>query len=666
MVCYALELLGAMPPGSARHMLAEAPPDVGPFLDGLHEVFAGRDVAETACALLDYSAARACSARSRDAGVFYTPMPIARYICKRAIGSYLLQRIEGRDGVKYASAEAALTCIKKSELSTIYDELERMRVLDSSCGSGVFLQAALEELCRLKSMILMRTGDPAEPGLKRDIVKNNLYGMDVEPYSVEAAAMRLWLLSGPGLSGTIRYNLTAENALFSNKAGNFEVIVGNPPYMRVKSMFSDSPDGKKKKKDFAGAVHDSRLYRCQEGNLNLYKLFIERNLEFLKDGGSMGLIIPSSFLNEATSGKLRKRLFDACRIKEIVEIPELSRAFRGVSQATAILVLDKSHGGDGFFTLRLGAGAGDLEAGDGSIAIRYKELERLTSGGMEVPLLKRPSLEWEMIKRLKSIPPFKGDGGVPPVGEICVGHVDETFDKAFISRERTGDIFVKGIHLEEYCVDLSPGGKQPRWVKKGEFLEKRPSALPVVSRWRIIGRNTQNKACARRLKFAMLPPGYLCSNSIKQVIVTDARTEPLYLLGLLNSSVLNWYFELFCSQNNIRNYSIEALPVPRAPGDVQAVFARVAKLIIGSKGEAREFLDLELMDSMAYELYFKGHVSLISTMESLRGYGDDELIRHAVSDKAILGKISGLMREEPFRLIREAAFKPCADGTEHL
>jgi Alw26I/Eco31I/Esp3I family type II restriction m6 adenine DNA methyltransferase len=665
MVFYALELLGSMPPGSARSRLAEVPTDADAFLDGLWKIFEGRDVLETACALLDHSAARACAARSRDSGVFYTPLPVARYIFRRAIGSYLLHGIKSRAGGPYVSVEEAITGLDGSELRFFYNDLKSTRVLDSSCGSGVFLQAALEELCRLRAMVLERAGRPVEPDIKKDIVENNLYGMDVEPYSVDVAALRLrLLLSGSDKPETIRNNLTCEDALFTREAGPFEVIVGNPPYMRVKSMFSDSLESAKRKKGFADAVRASRLYRYQEGNLNLYKLFVERNLAFLKDGGSMGLIIPSSFLNEATSGKLRKHLFDTCRMEEVVEIPELSRVFTGVSQATAILILGKSRAGDGSFTLRLGAGAGDLGAADGSISITYKELEKLTSGMMGVPLLRRPSLEWDMIKRLKSIPPFKGDGRVPPVGEIYVGHVDETINKEYVTEVPTGDIFVKGIHLREYSVDLSPGGRQPRWVKKAEFIRSRPSALPTISQWRIIGRNTQNKACARRLKFALLPPGYVCGNSVKQIIMTDELMEPLYLLGLLNSSVLNWYFELFCSQNNIRNYNIEALPIVRAPGDVQDAFARVAGLIMGSTGEAREFLDMGLMDSMAYELYFKDHAGLISAIGGLRGHGDHEFIRHAMSDEAISQRINGLMREEPYKLIREATFKPHATGSD--
>lgn len=663
MVFYALERLGKMPSGSALRYLqaySEAAGDADAIVTGLEKIFDGGDVLETACDMLDNSAAYACDNRSRDAGVFYTPMPVARYICKQAIGSYLLHGINCRTCISYVSLDEAIAGLSGNELCSVYDVIDTMRVLDSSCGSGVFLQAALEELYRLMALVLERSGEPAGPHIKNDIIEKNLFGMDVEPYSIEVAALRLkLLLPGDGLPEAAKCNLKCENALFSPAAGAYDVIVGNPPYMRVKSMFSDSlaPDGARKKKGFVDAVRDSGLYRYQEGNLNLYKLFVERNLAFLKDGGSMGLIIPLSFLNEATSGKLRRHLFDTCRVEEVLEIPELARIFRGVNQATAILVFNKSAPGDGSFRLRLGAGAGDLDAANGSISIGYKELDKLTAGGMEIPLMRKPSLEWDMVARLKRVPPFKGDGEVPPVGEIYVGHVDETINKAYISEVPTGDIFVKGIHLKEYSVDLSPGGKQPRWVRKEDFIMSRPSALPVINSMRIIGRNTQNKACARRLKFALLPPGYVCGNSVKQIILTGDSIEPSYLLGLLNSSTLNWYSELFCSQNNIRNYNIEALPIQRAPRDVQQAFARVARLIMSTSGETKEFLDKKLMDTMAYELYFKDRAELVPAIGGLRELGDGDFICRSMSDDTIIRKISALAEEEPYGLIRGASYK---------
>jgi type I restriction-modification system DNA methylase subunit len=127
-----------------------------------------------------------------------------------------------------------------------------------------------------------------------------------------------------------------------SRAGGFDIIAGNPPYMRVKSMFRDAgPDDRKRMKDsFARAVKASGLYRCQDGNLNLYKLFIERNLALLRENGSMCLIFPSSFLNETTSTRLRQRLFSDCDVEEIVGCQALE-VIRQINQATCVVTYGK-------------------------------------------------------------------------------------------------------------------------------------------------------------------------------------------------------------------------------------------------------------------------------------------------------------------------------------
>lgn len=691
---YALERMGALPTGSASGKMIKIE---GLFtlqaidgidadtqftiVGGIKQLFDRQDTVRAVCRLLDSSASFMCGDRARDGGVHYTPMAMAIYICKSAIDAHVDKWIGRR------SSAVQFSDLSLEELYSVYfNLLKKMRVLDSSCGSGIFLEAALGVLYDLRMALLglfiikflneKRTiaddlkavvnGDMQEYRLKKEIIENNLYGVDIEPYSVEIASFRLKLLLAscapkPIDFKDIQVNLDCKNVLLvqqvtleGDRFGDFDVIVGNPPYMRVKSMFSGSPDGARMKRDFAGAIQESRLYRYQEGNLNLYKLFIERNLLLLKKGGSMGLIFPASFLSEATSEKLRKHIFHACSVEEIVEIPERSKLFSGVNQATAILILNKTPPEKNNFTLRHGASLAGIDSEDGVTLIADAELEVLTDGRMEVPLLSNPSLEWDMIKMLKRFPTFRGDGIVPPIGTITVGSVDETIDKEFISEIPTGDILVKGIHLKEYAVDLSPDGAQPRWVKKAAFIKKRPSSVDILSQPRIIGRNTLNKACRRRLKFAQLPPGYVCSNSIKQIVITDRQIDPLYLLALLNSSTLNWYFELFNDQNNIRNYSIEALPIVRAPIDVQNTFIKVVGLLTSASGDTREYIDKRIIDPLVYEQYFHSDHRLL---EAVQAQVDGHSIEQLLTDPTVAKYQGDIERNDQYKLIMKATYK---------
>jgi Alw26I/Eco31I/Esp3I family type II restriction m6 adenine DNA methyltransferase len=640
-------------------------PEIGPdYQSSIASIIdSAENVRDAVNEILNASCAIVRETAARDAGVVYTPSTVARYMSARAIGNNLLGKFESGLPAKPDSIDDLIDGSERQTLERLKDELEHIRLIDTSCGTGIFLESALEELCRLKSAISRRLGDKPTPWHvhARDMLANNIFGLDIEAYSVKSARTRLLLrmaTAGLDVDG-IKMNLGQGNALLHDNngllSGDFDVIVGNPPYMRVKSMFRTpgTTDSKRKKQDFAQEIRSSGLYHCQEGNLNLYKLFVERNLSLLRKQGSMCLIFPSSFLNETTSEPLRKQIFSNYAVEEIIEIPERSRLFGGVNQATCIFTCRK---GAPLNELKVkpGAGIDSLESCP-AITIDLNELNAMTLGRMEVPLLRSPDIEWALLQSLRRIPPFRGNGRFPPIGEISVGNVDETIDKEFISHTTTGDIFVKGIHLSEYVVDLRPDGPGPRWVRKEAFLEKRPAVGRVIAHPRIIGRNTRNKASSRRLKFALLPEGYVCGNSIKQIIVTDRDIDPLYLMALLNSSVLNWYFEVFCSQNNIRNYCIEALPIPRASQQAQDAFAFVARLIMESSGDVREFLDKKIMDAMAYELYFMDMRMLSSAiLSSMEDGATAETFKREEDIAAIVDRITS---REGFRVIQSATYR---------
>jgi len=248
--------------------------------------------------------------------------------------------------------------------------------------------------------------------------------------------------------------------------------------------------------------------------------------------------------------------------------------------------------------------------------IKRSEIFELTGEDYQIPNFHEPEIEWEILKEISTFPPFKGTDSLKPIGEIGVGHLDETFEKEFMSEEPTGDILVKGIHLEAWHADLSPSGLQPRWIKnKEEFFKKKPEAEENAKYERIIGRNTINRASKPRLRFSILPSGYVITNAIKFILINEKiEIDKNYLIALLNSHLLNWRFELFSSQNNIRNYEIEALPIPRISKEKQKPFIIIGDYLLflhetpERKEEEKEIINFfyrHILDSLVYELYFE-------------------------------------------------------------
>jgi len=82
-----------------------------------------------------------------------------------------------------------------SNPEAILDALKRIRVCDPACGSGAYLLGMMQELLRLRELLFVskRLGDESLYNRKREIIENNIYGVDKDRFAVQIASLRLWL-----------------------------------------------------------------------------------------------------------------------------------------------------------------------------------------------------------------------------------------------------------------------------------------------------------------------------------------------------------------------------------------------------------------------------------------------------------------------------------------
>lgn len=457
------------------------------------------------------------------------------------------------------------------------------------------------------------------------------------------------------------------------QSAGFDVIIGNPPYGRIKQLIKE-----KEVKDILSKYYDL-AYSYQRGNYNYYKLFLERCFILLKESGYFSMIYPTAFLGEQDSQPLRKLFFENTQILRILQFPEKTRVFQDVTQDVIVLAYKKSKLDlDYSFKIKTNITGEELRRLNelDFLELKVSEIKEITGEDYKIPVFNKPKEEWMILRKITKIPPFKGDDKVPRVGEIGVGHLDETFDKEFLSEKDTGDLVVKGIHLDQYFVNLDPDGPQPRWVKKNAFLEKKPEAEENIKYERIIGRNTLNRAIRPRLKFTLLKPGLVITNAIKYIIRKDEKLDKYYVIGLLNSSILNWRFELFSSQNNIRNYEIEDLPFYRADAKSQLPITNYVKRIIELKNARYTWFKIwERWQKEMKNNETTLHGILLQDLKSLR-YGKNvelwsskvtiypelknELLEKTFKEFEVVGnkrtlKIYGLL-EDSYELVEEIEF----------
>ncbi|WP_426059407.1 Eco57I restriction-modification methylase domain-containing protein [Hymenobacter sp. B1770] len=284
-------------------------------------------------------------------GIFYTPDYITRYIVGQAVGGWLRERRQetglddlpdltddDRATIRVRQVGGGLltpsTRVQKhiAAWEAYGQRLRAIRVLDPACGSGAFLNEAFGYLLREGQVVNtalaeLRAGQFEVFDLDRHILQHNLYGVDLNPESVQITRLSLWLqTANPGrpltsLDHSIRCgnSLIADPAVAGERAfdwltqfpevftdGGFDVVVGNPPYVRSRGLFSEA------EKTFL-----TNRYKTASYQLDLYKLFIELALDLTSQNGAVAFITPSVFLTNEYDKKLREYLLTQTHISDL-------------------------------------------------------------------------------------------------------------------------------------------------------------------------------------------------------------------------------------------------------------------------------------------------------------------------------------------------------------
>lgn len=167
---------------------------------------------------------------------------------------------------------------------------DKLKIADIACGCGAFLLTAAKKLKKKTKASY------------KDIFRNNIYGLDIQDYSVTRTKILLSILAL--LNGEdekeFHFNLFTDDALTFNWANNletfngFDIILGNPPYVSGRNLTKET------------LLRIQEFEVCNSGNPDLYIPFFQLGIESLNDTGFLGFITMNSFFKSLNGRNLRK------------------------------------------------------------------------------------------------------------------------------------------------------------------------------------------------------------------------------------------------------------------------------------------------------------------------------------------------------------------------
>jgi Alw26I/Eco31I/Esp3I family type II restriction m6 adenine DNA methyltransferase len=359
--------------------------------------------------------------------------------------------------------------------------------------------------------------------------------------------------------------------VFERRNPGFDIIIGNPPY-EILSVKESGMARRKMEQDYF-----RRFYRGCSGKINLYRLMLERALNLLRDGGVLGFILPGTLLGDSGAKRIREELFESGKVLEALIIPEKARIFRGVTQALLILIVRK---GAGTNHIRPSYLAGKKWGQFSPAATISRNLIELC--GHRVPLLESEE-EKRLLERISKFPPMRGDQEYEPIGRARQGEINMTANRAHITEHPTNYPLIRGEHVKRFLV-CHPSSRPGRfdWVKEDYarlIIEKVGDDKPWLTE-RVVLARAVNMASRVRLKAARIKP-YQFQGDMTNCLY-GLRIDMDFLLGLLNSDLLNWRFRKTSANNYVSMAEVMALPVPRpAPPWVEPDTGAQVKALIG-------------------------------------------------------------------------------------
>ncbi len=603
--------------------------------------------------------------RRKQGGIYYTPEFLVDHLVRATVGEKLKVCKTPADALK-------------------------LRVLDPACGSGTFLVRAFEEFKQWHLVHVRKDGNGEQAKLDAEhesglttfldhVLENCLYGIDLDLHAVGLTKLNLFLRALDTPNQLPKLKVLHANSLvwdddlplqfkmardfpLVHEQGGFDVVIGNPPWEKWKpdsqEFFEEFHPGFKSlpkqdakkvmevllktrrgvKKRWEDKLREyetySDVYRTEYqfqsngGDMDLYKVFIERAYQLLKPGGSAGLVVPSGIYTDLGTKGLRGMLFDQCQLIGMYSFENrYPTIFEDVDSRFKPVLLSFAKGGNtkSFKCAFFLHGENELKTvleTPTTLTVDFVKRSSPTSWGV---LEIKSSRDKEIVEKLLENPPLGEEKSDAWNVSMSRGFDMTNASHLFHEGRLDGVPMLEGKNIEQFTHRWKEAPTPRYSIDEKDILSNlKPEAVYHTGYWmayRLIASSTNY----RTFISTVVPPGYACGNSVAIVRLPDLRTL-CYLCGVINSFMADYFIRQKVSANVNMFYFLET-PVPRVSSGPQ--FEEIVKKTAQLVATTPEFDQLKKETGVPHGL----------TDES------DRILARAQLDVAV-AKLYGISRED--------------------
>ena len=482
--------------------------------------------------------------------------------------------------------------------------LAKIAVCDPAVGSGAFPVGMMMEIVRCRTALTPYFNDCHERTpyhFKRHAIQSCLYGVDIDAGAVDIAKLRLWLslvvdeeetkhikplpnldfkiVAGNSLLGfpyksrgleeieklksiffestdhsekaklkkqierrlaecfaaskkSFGYEISFDFQVYFSEVfhakGGFDVVIANPPYIFAR-------DSAKKGFKAEDKQYFYKYYELAEYQLNLYPLFVEKGTHLLRPGGALCFITPNNWLTINTNKAMRKFVLGQ---SDVTVVNFYARVFESADVDSAIVVFKRSDDNHRIRLFEYTNSFQFVKEADCEFFLRQREhvinIEAFKSGGAAelMQKIESHSIPLSEVSDIKAgLKAYETGCGSPPQTEVMkknrVYHSTKKLDKTYLK-------YLDGKDVCRYQL-----GWSGEYLKYGDNLAAPRKDFRLFSTKRILVRQIPAKPplCVH----ACLTDEVLL-NDLNSMNIINIRENPGYVLGVLNSRLVSWWF----------------------------------------------------------------------------------------------------------------------------